>query len=70
MTRLFKYVDDLTIIAPVWKEVDYCDQLVSQFLDWMNTNGISCNASKCKRVDNQKERQPQSLFTYWDDTKL
>ena len=39
MTRLSKYVDDLTIIAPVWKEVDYCDQLVSQFLDWMNTNG-------------------------------
>ena len=22
------------------------------------------------RVDNQKERQPRSLFTYWDDTKL
>ena len=64
MTHLFKYADDLTIIAPVWKEVDYSDQLVSQFLDWMNTNGKSCNASKCiKRVDEQKERQPQSLFT-------
>ena len=28
---LFKYADDSTIIAPVWKEVDYSDQLVSQF---------------------------------------
>ena len=26
---LFKYADDSTIIAPVWKEVDYSDQLVS-----------------------------------------
>ena len=22
------------------------------------------------RVDDQKERQPRSLFTHWDDTKL
>ena len=28
---LFKYADDSTIIAPVWKEVDYSDQLVSPF---------------------------------------
>ena len=28
---LFKYADDSTIIAPVWKEVDYSDQSVSQF---------------------------------------
>ena len=26
--RSFKYADDSTIIAPVWKEVDYYDQLV------------------------------------------
>ena len=35
---LFKYADDSTIIAPVWKGVDYSDQLVSKFLDWTNTN--------------------------------
>ncbi|CAH3155295.1 unnamed protein product [Porites evermanni] len=35
---LFKYADDSTIIAPVWKEVDYSDQLVSQSLNWTNTN--------------------------------
>ena len=39
---LFKYADDSTIIAPVWKEVHYSDQSVSKFLDWTNTNGMSC----------------------------
>ena len=39
---LFKYADDSTIIAPVWKEQDYSDQLVSQFLDWTSINGMSC----------------------------
>ena len=62
MTRLFKYADDLTIIAPVWKEVDYSDQLVSQFLDWMNTNGKSCNASKCKELTSKK-RGNRNLYS-------
>ena len=35
---LFKYADVSTIITPVWKEVDYSDQLVSQVLDWTNTH--------------------------------
>ena len=51
---LFKCADDSTIIAPVWKEVDYSDQLVSQFLDWTNTNGMSCNPSKCKEFTIKK----------------
>ena len=46
----FKYADDSTIIAPIWKEVDYSDQLVSQFLDWTNTNGMSCSPRKCKEL--------------------
>ena len=62
MTRLFKYVDDLTIIAPVWKEVDYSNQSVSQFLDWMNTNGKSCNASKCKELTSKK-RGNRNLYS-------
>ena len=65
---LFKNADDSTIIAPVWKDWHYSDQLVSSFLDWTKTNGMSCNPSKrnkCKElttraimalVDNQKER--------------
>ena len=63
MTRLFKYADDLTIIAPVWKEVDYSNQLVSQFLDWMNTNGISCYASKCKELT-IKKRGNRNLYSH------
>ena len=51
---LVKYADDSTIIAPVWKEVDYSDQLVSQVLDWTNTNGVSCNPSKCKELTIKK----------------
>ena len=51
---LFKYADDSTIIAPVWKKVDYSHQLVSQFLDWTNTNGMSCNPSKCKELTIKK----------------
>ena len=51
---LFKCADDSTIIAPVWKKVDYSDQLVSQFLDWTNTNGMSCNPSKCKELTIKK----------------
>ena len=47
---LFKYADDSTIIAPVWKEVDYSDQLVSQSLNWTNTNWKSCNPKKCKEL--------------------
>ena len=65
---LFKNADDSTIIAPVWKDWHYSDQLVSPFLDWTKTNGMSCNPSKqnkCEElttrasmalVDNQKER--------------
>ena len=45
---LFKYADDSTIIAPVWKEVDYSDQLVSQFLDWTNTNGCLATQANVK----------------------
>ena len=59
---LFKYADDSTIIAPVWKEVDYSDQLVSQFLDWTNTNGMSCNPSKCKELT-IKKRGNRDLYS-------
>ena len=51
---LFKFADDSTISAPVWKEVDYSDQLVPQFLDWTNINGMFCNPSKCKELTMKK----------------
>ena len=42
---LFKYADDSTIIAPVWKEVNYSDQLVSQFLDWTMMECLATQAN-------------------------
>ena len=33
---LFKYADDSTIIAPVWKEVDCSDQLLSRLDEYTN----------------------------------
>ena len=53
---------DIFSFSPEWKEVDYSDQLVSQFLDWTNTNGRSCNASKCKEFTIQK-RGNRDLYT-------
>ena len=36
---------------------------MSQFLDWMNTNGISCNASKCKELT-IKKRGNRNLYSH------
>ena len=58
---LFKYADDSTIIAAVWKEGDFSDRLVSQFLDWTKTNGIPCNPRKCKEKTIARILQPYNL---------
>ena len=49
---LFKYADDSTIIAPVWKEVDYSNQLLSRLDEY--TNWMFCNPSKCKGLTIKK----------------
>ena len=46
----FKYADDSTIIAPVWKEQGCSSNLVSQFLAWTERNSMSCNPVKCKEL--------------------
>ena len=54
---LFKYAGDSTFIAPVcsvWTEVDHSDQLVSQFLDFTNKNGMYWNPSKCNELTIKK----------------
>ena len=33
-TCLYKYADDSTIIAPVWRDTDCSSELVMQFLEW------------------------------------
>ena len=47
---LFKYADDSNIIAPVWKDRDMSEALVTQFLDWTERNRMLCNPSKCKEI--------------------
>ena len=48
---LFKYADDSTIIASVWKGgSDTSSGLVEKFLTWANCNSMSCNPNKCKEL--------------------
>ena len=47
---LFKYADNSNIIAPVWKDRDMSEALVTQFLDWTERNRMLCNPSKCKEI--------------------
>ena len=55
---LFKYADDSTIIAPVWKEVNYSDQLVSQFLDWTM---MECLATQANVKSWQSKREATTI---------
>ena len=46
---VFKYADDSTIVAPVWKGgSDTSSDLAEAFLTWANCNSMSCNPNKCK----------------------
>ena len=47
---LFKYADDSTIVAPVWKDSDTSADLVNQFLSWSINNQMLCNPGKCKEL--------------------
>ena len=48
---LFKYADDSTIVAPLWKGgSDTSSDLVEAFLTWANCNSMSCNPNKCKEL--------------------
>ena len=47
----FKYADDSTIVAPVWKGASgTTSDLVETFLTWANCNSMSCNPNKCKEL--------------------
>ena len=48
---LFKYADDSTIVAPVWKGgSDTSSGLVEKFWTWANCNSMSCNPNRCKKL--------------------
>ena len=48
---LFKYADDSTIVALVWKGgSDTASDLVEKFFTWANCNSMNCNPNKCKEL--------------------
>jgi hypothetical protein len=68
---LFKYADDSTIVAPIWKERDCADFLVIQFLDWTTRNKMICNPGKCKEIINHLQAsQPRIFSTNSNDSSV
>ena len=41
---LFKHGDDPNVIAPVWKDRDMYDVLLTQFLDWTEKE-VACDVT-------------------------
>ena len=61
---LFKYADDSTIVAPVWKDSDTSADLVNQFLSWSINNQMLCNQSKCKELIFRKKESSGTRHHY------
>ena len=61
---LFKYADDSTIVAPVWKDSDTSADLVNQFLSWSINNQMLCNPSKCKELIFRKKESSGTRHQY------
>ena len=47
---LYKYADDSSIVAPVWKIGDCSGELITQFFDWTERNEMLCYPIKCKEL--------------------
>ena len=61
---LFKYADDSTILAPVWKDSNTSADLVNQFLSWSISNQMLCNPSKCKELTFRKKESSGTRHQY------
>ena len=61
---LFKYADDSTVVAPVWKDSDTSGDLVNQFLRWSINNQMLCNPSKCKELIFRKKESSGTRHQY------
>ena len=42
----FKYADDCTIIAPVYRDIDHSTDLINQFVRWAGQNRMNSNSTK------------------------
>ena len=58
---LFKYADDTTIVAPVWKQIDTSLSLVGSFMNWSANNKMSCNPGKCKELIFRKQNNTDNF---------
>ena len=47
---LYKYADDLSIVAPVWKTGDNSSETITQFFDWTERNEMLCYPIKCREL--------------------
>ena len=61
---LFKYADDSTILAPVWKDSNTSADLVNQFLSWSINNQMLCNPSKFKELIFRKKESRGTRHQY------
>ena len=61
---LFKYANDSTIVAPVWKDSDTSADLVNQFLSWSINNQMLCNPSKCEELIFRKKESSGTHHQY------
>ena len=61
---LFKYADDSTIVAPLWKDSDTSADLANQFLSWSINNQMLCNPSKCEELIFRKKESSGTRHQY------
>ena len=48
LNGLYKYADDSSIVALVWKTGDCSGELITQFFDWAERNEMLCNPINVK----------------------
>lgn len=61
---LYKYGDDSSIVAPVWKTGDCSSELITQFFDWTERNEM-CYPIKCKELTIPKKGYQEHRQKYW-----
>ena len=61
---LYKYADDSSIVAPVWKTGDCSSELITQFFDWTERNEM-CYPIKCKELTIPKKGYQEHRQKYW-----
>ena len=65
---LYKYADDSSIVASVWKTGDSSSETITQFFDWTERNEMLCYPIKCRELTIPKKRYQEycndRIFSY------